>query len=53
MFAALGHCGQRGLAVFPDQRLIVSWNDSRELHCNRELGNRAFGTLLEAIKESP
>jgi CubicO group peptidase (beta-lactamase class C family) len=51
LFAALGHCGQRGLAVFPDQQLIVSWNDSHELHCDRELGNRAFHTLLQAVRD--
>jgi CubicO group peptidase (beta-lactamase class C family) len=51
MFTALGHCGQRGLAVFPDQQLIVSWNDTKELHCNRELGNRAFRILVESCGE--
>ena len=49
MYCALGHCGQRGLAVLPSQGLVVSWNDARELHCHRELGNQAFGILVDAV----
>ena len=50
MFLALGHCGQRGLAVLPTEELIVSWNDAREIHCDRELGNRAFRVLRAAAR---
>lgn len=50
MFCALGHCGQRGLAVIPSHKLVVSWNNAREIHCDRESGNRAFVSLLEAFE---
>jgi len=49
MYCALGHCGQRGLAILPSQRMVVSWNNARELHCDRELGNRAFTILAGAV----
>ncbi|MCA9264710.1 MAG: serine hydrolase [Planctomycetales bacterium] len=49
MYCALGHCGQRGLAILPSQRLVVSWNDAAELHCQRELGNQAFRNLAAAV----
>lgn len=48
MYCALGHCGQRGLAILPSQQMVVSWNDGRELHCDRDLGNRAFSALAAA-----
>jgi CubicO group peptidase (beta-lactamase class C family) len=51
MFLALGHCGRRGLAVLPGDEIIVSWNDARELHCDRELGNRAFRALADAVRD--
>lgn len=51
MFCALGHCGQRGMAVFPSHNLVLSWNDAREIHCNRQLGNEAFRILLNAKKQ--
>jgi len=51
MFTALGHCGMRGLAVLPTQDIVVSWNDTRELHCDRELGSKAFGHLIKAVKD--
>jgi hypothetical protein len=49
MFCALGHCGQRGVAVLPALGVVVSWNDTRELHCNRELGNEVFELLKLAV----
>ncbi|MCA9217698.1 MAG: hypothetical protein KDB27_31730, partial [Planctomycetales bacterium] len=48
MFCALGHCGQRGIAIMPTERIVVSWNDAKQLHCNRELGNEAFASLASA-----
>ncbi|MCD8534949.1 MAG: hypothetical protein LR011_09230 [Verrucomicrobia bacterium] len=33
-----GHCGQRGMAVLPSARIVVSWNDGEEIHCRRDLG---------------
>jgi hypothetical protein len=53
MFCALGHCGQRGLAVLPTERMVVSWNDAAELHCDRELGSRAFAQLVAALVREP
>ncbi|MBN2473851.1 MAG: serine hydrolase [Pirellulales bacterium] len=50
MFLALGHCGRRGLAVMPKLQLIVSFNDTQELHCDRKLGNRAFQALAAAAE---
>lgn len=50
MFCALGHCGQRGVAIIPSLNIVISWNDTRELHCNRELGNEVFG-LVKRIYE--
>jgi len=47
-FMALGHGGQRGMVVMPKLQLIVSWNDTKELHTDRELGNKAFQALAEA-----
>lgn len=49
-FMALGHSGQRGMAVMPKLQLIVSWNDAKEIHTDRELGNRAFRALAEAAR---
>ncbi|MCB1096531.1 MAG: serine hydrolase [Verrucomicrobiae bacterium] len=37
MYGALGHCGQRGIAILPTQRMVVSWNDGNQLHCDRML----------------
>lgn len=51
MFCALGHCGQRGLAVIPSLDIVVSWNDAKEIHCDRELGNRAFRLIVEAVRD--
>ncbi len=50
MFCALGHCGQRGLAILPSQQIVMSWNDSKELHCDRELGNQVFRLLKESVR---
>ena len=50
MFCALGHCGRRGIAILPAQRMVVSWNDAEELHCNRELGSQAFQLLADAAE---
>jgi hypothetical protein len=49
MFLALGRCGRRGIALLPTEEIIISWNDTEELHCKRELGNRAFHAILEAV----
>lgn len=49
MYAALGHCGRRGLAVLPAEQIVVSWNDGQEIHCKRELGNEAFRVLRNAV----
>lgn len=49
MYAALGHCGQRGMAVLPSARIVVSWNDGEEIHCRRDLGNAAFRVLQDAV----
>jgi dienelactone hydrolase len=46
-FAALGHGGIRGLAVFPNADLVVSWNDSRIDSPAKE--NQAFQLLAAAI----
>ncbi len=51
MFLALGHCGRRGIAVLPGEEIIVSWNDTRELHCDRDLGDRAFRAIREAVRD--
>jgi len=48
MFMALGHGGRRGVAVMPGLQLIVSWNDAKELHVDRELGNRVLGAFSRA-----
>ncbi|GAG04017.1 unnamed protein product, partial [marine sediment metagenome] len=52
-FMALGHCGQRGMAVMPKLQLIVSFNDTKQLHCDRKLGNRAFKALAESAGWRP
>jgi hypothetical protein len=50
-FAALGHGGQRGLAVIPSLDLVVSWNDSRLDSPEKE--NRALATLAASVREKP
>ena len=50
MFCALGHCGQRGVAILPSQQIVMSWNDAKELHCNRDLGNHVFRLLKESVR---
>ncbi|MCF7764440.1 MAG: serine hydrolase [Verrucomicrobia bacterium] len=50
MFCALGHCGQRGVAILPSQQIVMSWNDAKELHCNRDLGNHVFQLLKESVR---
>lgn len=53
MYCALGHCGKRGVAILPTQRIVVSWNDAKELHCDREVGNSAFQILLHGLEPKP
>ncbi len=50
-YACLGHGGNEGMAVFPSQDLVVSWITKRELHQNRDDGNRAFSLLVEAVTD--
>jgi CubicO group peptidase (beta-lactamase class C family) len=49
-FFCLGHGGRRGIACFPSQQIVVSWNDARQLHSNRKLGNAAFRFLVRSIR---
>ena len=51
-YACFGHGGREGMAVLPTQGLIISWITERELHQNRNDGNRAFGTLVKAVKDT-
>lgn len=46
-FACFGHGGQEGMAVLTDQRMVVSWI-GRELHQDRDRGNRAFRLLVQS-----
>lgn len=46
-FAALGHGGIRGMAVFPDLDLVVSWNDASTDNPAKE--NEAFRRLSAAV----
>ncbi len=50
LFAALGHGGIRGMAVFPSLKLIVSWNDTNTDSPTKE--NEAFRVLLQAVRET-
>ncbi|MEZ6148274.1 MAG: serine hydrolase [Planctomycetaceae bacterium] len=53
-YACFGHGGREGMAVFPTQEIIVSWITDRELHQNREDGNRAFELLVKStVADSP
>jgi hypothetical protein len=51
VFAALGHGGIRGLAVFPDLDLVVSWNDASTDNPAKE--NEAFRLLQAAVVPTP
>ncbi|GMW03332.1 MAG: hypothetical protein AMXMBFR84_44660 [Candidatus Hydrogenedentota bacterium] len=54
VYAALGHRhGMRGMAVFPSQRIVVSWNDSKIGELPKEANplNDAF-RLIEASTKS-
>jgi CubicO group peptidase (beta-lactamase class C family) len=48
-FACFGHGGQEGLAVLPSQDIVVSWI-GKELHQDRARGNRAFRSLVDAVR---
>ncbi len=49
MAACFGHGGAEGMAIFPEEHLIVSWVGN-ELHQDRRRGNAAFAKLLSAVR---
>ncbi|MBX7256610.1 MAG: beta-lactamase family protein [Candidatus Hydrogenedentes bacterium] len=54
VFAALGHAnGMRGMAVFPSQDIVMSWNDTVIDGMPEESNplNRMFSLLSKAVKE--
>lgn len=51
MYCALGHGGKRGVAIFPSQRIVVSWNDlPLGFKDDRTFGSQAFSTLISAVR---
>ncbi|MCA9039419.1 MAG: serine hydrolase [Planctomycetaceae bacterium] len=48
-YACFGHGGREGMAILPEQGIIVSWITEKELHQDRNAGNYAFTLLTDSV----